>query len=97
MNAKQQTGAASRREFIKTSSLAGGALAAAAIMSRAHAAGGDTLKVGWIGCGSRGTGAAKQALLADKNVKLVAIGDAFKDRMDASLVTLKNEGAGREN
>lgn len=91
MDSKQKTSATSRREFIKSSSMAGGALAAAALMSKAYAAGGDTIKIGWIGCGSRGSGAAKQALLADKNVKLVATGDAFKDRMETSLATLKKE------
>jgi predicted dehydrogenase len=55
-----------------------------------HAAGNnDTLKVGLIGCGNRGTGAAEQALTADKNVKLVAMGDMFKDKLDKSLANLQ--------
>src|SRR5439155_19589961 len=44
-----------------------------------------------IGCGNRGTGAALQALRADKNVKLVAMGDAFADRIEASLAELRKE------
>ena len=84
--------APSRREFIKSSALAGGTLAAtASLMSKAYAAGGDTIRIGWIGCGGRGSGAAKNALLADKNVKLVAIGDAFKDRMDSHFGALKKD------
>lgn len=43
-----------------------------------------TLRVGLIGCGGRGTGAAVQALRADKNVKLVAMGDVFADRLKSS-------------
>jgi predicted dehydrogenase len=58
-----------------------------------HAAGGDTLRVGLIGCGGRGTGAASQALAADKNVKLVAMADAFRDRLERSLATLRKDEA----
>jgi predicted dehydrogenase len=54
-----------------------------------HAAGSDLLKVGLIGCGGRGTGAAIQALSADENVKLWAMGDAFEDRLESSHKTLQ--------
>jgi predicted dehydrogenase len=80
-----------RRHFIKrTATLAGGALAVSKLASprAVHAAGDDMLKVGLIGCGGRGSGAAKQALLADKNVKLTAMADAFEDRLALSLKTL---------
>ena len=51
-----------------------GALAAPAILtSRAFAANSDTWRVGLVGCGGRGMGAANQALSADKNVVLTAI------------------------
>jgi predicted dehydrogenase len=66
------------------------AASAAAIASPAvHAAGDDVIRVGLIGCGDRGTGAAVQALAADKNVKLVAMGDAFADRLQSSLESLR--------
>ena len=39
------------------------------------------LKIGLIGCGGRGTGAAGQALKADKNVALTAMGDVFEDQL----------------
>src|SRR5687768_2882760 len=84
--------AASRRDFLKgsTAAMVGGMLAGGLAMSRsAHAAGSDTLKVGLIGCGGRGTGAAAQALAADTNVQLVAMGDAFADRLQSSLSNLK--------
>mgnify|MGYP000857385732 FL=1 len=61
-----------------------------------HAAGSDVLRVGLIGCGGRGTGAAEQALTADSNTKLVAMADAFQDRLDESLSALKGSAvAGR--
>src|SRR5947209_1249305 len=79
---------ATRRGFLKTSAAAGAVLAVAPAV---HAGGGDTLKIGLIGCGGRGTGAAAQALTADKNVKLVAMADAFEDRLRESLKTLKDD------
>ena len=62
MNAPINT-VSSRREFLKTSALVGGALAAPAILPGKLFANErtDTLKVGLIGCGGRGTGAAGQA------------------------------------
>ncbi len=77
----------SRRQFLKTSAAVATTTLAAA--QAVHAAGGDLLKVGLIGCGGRGTGACSQALKADKNVKLVAMGDMFEDRLDLSFNSLK--------
>jgi predicted dehydrogenase len=78
----------SRRTFLKTTA----ALAATSVVAaNAHAQGSDELKIGLIGCGSRGTGAAGQALRADRNVKLWAMADAFEDRLQTSLTTLQNE------
>src|SRR5215831_852571 len=71
-----------RREFLTATAAVLGA-------PLVHAAGDDVLKVGLIGCGGRGTGAAEQALSADPNVKLVAMGDAFPDRLQSSLKILK--------
>jgi len=85
----------SRRDFLKTSSaaLVGSAIAAPLILgTRASAAPGDVLRVGLIGCGGRGSGAAKNALLADPNTQLVAIGDAFPDRVNGSLENLRSDG-----
>ncbi|MGY8769574.1 MAG: Gfo/Idh/MocA family protein [Pirellulales bacterium] len=76
-----------RRQFMQTTA----SLAAASTLvmpGSVHAAGSDVLKVGLIGCGGRGSGAAKQALLADKNVKLTVMADAFEDRLQSSLNTL---------
>ncbi len=76
----------SRRDFLKASAATAAAVGMASFV---HADGGDTLKVGLIGCGGRGTGAANQALRADRNVKLWAMGDAFRDRLDSSLTSLR--------
>lgn len=73
-----------RRQVLQTA-------AVAAIAPYLHAAGDDTLKVGLVGCGGRGTGAAAQALKADKNVKLVALGDAFEDRLSSCLNLLQKD------
>jgi predicted dehydrogenase len=80
---------ATRRDFLKTTATAA---VAAAVAQNARAAGGDVLRVGLVGCGGRGTGAAGQALHADPNVKLVAMGDAFADRIQQSLATLRKDG-----
>src|SRR5262245_15775506 len=81
----------SRREFLKTSALVGGALAAPAILPGNLFANtnSDTLKVGLVGCGGRGTGAASQALKADNNVVLVAMADVFEDQLQNSLQSLR--------
>src|SRR6476619_7177746 len=80
----------SRREFIKKSSLAAaGSLAALAAPRGVHAGGNEELKVGLIGCGGRGSGAASQALKADSKVKLWAMADAFEDRLELSLNSLQ--------
>ncbi len=79
---------ASRRDFLKSSSTlaAAGAVAGSLGIARsAHASVDDTIKVGLIGCGGRGRGAAAQALAADKGTKLIAIGDAFADHIESGL------------
>jgi predicted dehydrogenase len=93
------TASTTRRHFIHRSvtSLGGGALIGTAAVTPAaiiapspvHAGNGDdTLRVGLIGCGGRGTGAARQALMADDRVKLVAMADVFDDPLQISLKSL---------
>ncbi len=81
----------SRRDFLKTSALVSGALAAPAILPGSVFGAGnqDKLRVGLVGCGGRGTGAASQALNADPNVELTAMADAFEDQLQSSLKGLK--------
>jgi len=71
-----------RRQFLTTSAAVVGT-ASLPLTATAHVGGSDELRVGLIGCGGRGTGAASQALKADKNVKLVAMGDMFGDRLES--------------
>ena len=81
-----------RRRFLKNASSA--VVATSVVghqLSRAapvHVGGDEILRVGLIGCGGRGTGAASQALQADKHVKLTAMGDVFEDRLELSLRSL---------
>lgn len=81
-----------RRDFLKTSGVAAiaGALAGPAVFTARSRAGspGDPLKVGLIGCGGRGTGAAQQALSADENTILTAMGDIFPEPLQNSLRVL---------
>ena len=86
---------ASRRDFLKgTTAAAAATLSTGLAAPLVHAAGSDTIKVGLIGCGGRGSGAAEQALTADSNAKLVAMADAFQDRLDESLSSLKGSSLG---
>ena len=81
---------ASRREFLAVAAAGAVALSSTPLV---HANGTDTLRIGLIGCGGRGTGAGQQALNADPNVKLVALGDLFDDHLKPSLETLKSDPA----
>jgi predicted dehydrogenase len=80
----------SRRDFLKTSAALAGAAAAThlALPSNVHAGGDDLIKVGLIGAGGRGCGAAEQAVNAGPNIKLTAIGDVFPDHLESAKRTL---------
>lgn len=86
MNQKKTFTDQGRRDFVKKSSLLAGGVLAAPLLSRANFFSGadNPIKVALIGCGGRGTGAAIQALSTKQNVQLVAMADAFKDRLDGS-------------
>jgi predicted dehydrogenase len=85
----------SRRDFIRQSSLlaAGAAIAGPLAVSRsAHAAGSDTIKIGLVGCGGRGTGAAIQALnTSGGEVKVTALADVTEDRVQVAFRTIKGK------
>ena len=87
------TNETNRRDFLKASGLlTGGALLGSIPASASkigyHFSVEDTIKVALIGCGGRGTGAAAQALATKQNIKIVAMADAFKDRLDEAYATL---------
>jgi predicted dehydrogenase len=71
----------------------GGTMASSLVsIPGAYAAGSDEIRVGLIGCGGRGTGAVDNVLSAAKGVRLVAMGDLFKDRLQDSLQNLVKYG-----
>ena len=86
------TSVLTRRNFLSTSgSAVGGALLAGSAISQfVHAAASEEIKIALVGCGGRGSGAANQALNVPGN-KLVAVADAFQDRLTGSLENLKKE------
>src|SRR4029079_12788335 len=82
---------ASRRDFLRGSAATAAGLAVSAA-THAHAAGSGEIKIGLIGCGGRGSGAANQALSSGNyNFKLHAMGDAHEDRLEGSLKNLSNK------
>lgn len=88
----------SRRAFVKNASLGAGGmmlLGSLPVSASAFAGGNETIKLALIGCGGRGTGAANQALIADEGVKLVAMADVFKDRLDGSFERLSERHGSR--
>ncbi len=75
---KAMTSMLTRREFLK----AGVAIGALPVAQFAHAYGSDRIKVGLVGCGGRGTGAAIDCLRADEGTVIWALGDIFEDRLN---------------
>jgi len=78
-----------RRKFLKTgaATLVGGALLES-LPLHSYAQTDKTIKIGLVGCGGRGTGAAFEALQASKSVKLVAMGDVFEDILNSSYTKI---------
>lgn len=81
-----------RRDFVKKTTVLAGSVIAAPLITKANyfAGADDAIKIALIGCGGRGTGAATQALSTKQNLKLVAMADAFRDRLDDSYKELTN-------
>ncbi|MCY4205552.1 MAG: Gfo/Idh/MocA family oxidoreductase [Bacteroidetes bacterium] len=78
-----------RRNFVKVTTA--GTLGLMASGNYAYANGRDMLRVGVVGCGGRGTGAARDAVVSSERVEIVAMGDLFQDRLDASRKALADE------
>src|SRR6266567_1084794 len=81
----------SRRDFFKGAAASTAAAALIASGNYAHAQGSDVIKIGLIGCGGRGTGAAADALQADPGIRLTAMGDVLKSQLDNSQRNLKEQ------
>lgn len=89
-----------RRDFVKRTAALGLAGLGTGLLGStnfAYAAGSDRLRIGMIGCGGRGTGAANNALNADPSVEIYAMGDLFADRLKSSRDTLTKHAPGRMN
>jgi len=78
-----------RRDFGKASAAGFAILMARNATAQTNS---ETLKVGLLGCGSRGSGAAANMLQGNENVKLVAMADLFPDRVDGRLKRLQKHG-----
>jgi len=76
-----------RRRFLRATT---GAVALSALSAErfAHGAESNTIKLGMIGCGGRGTGATNQALTAIPNIQLVAVGELFQDIAEKAIKNL---------
>jgi len=83
-----------RRELLKSSAVTAGALALSGVAAPlAEARGSDTIRVGVVGCGGRGSGAANDCVKSSAGMKIVALADAFGDRLGG----LKNQFKVRDN
>lgn len=86
------TDRSTRRSFLRTSASVGASLAASLastpIARAAHGGADETLRIGLVGCGGRGRMAAIDALNADPQARLVAVGDAFADRVKSGLAAI---------
>ncbi len=86
MSSTEPTKGIARRDFVKSTAAVGaGSIAGLAMPVWGAATANDRIKVGLVGCGGRGTGAANQAINADPGVLLWAMGDVYADRLQNSL------------
>jgi len=88
MKTKKTQNSISRRDFIKATST----VTLVAALSRTgvlFASGSDKIRVGLIGCGSRGTGAAIDCVNSSPNIVIKSMGDLFQDQLDSSITSLK--------
>ena len=78
-----------RRNFVKMT--AAGTLGLMASGNFAYAGSSDVMRIGVVGCGGRGTGAARDAVVSSEGIEIIAMGDLFQDRLDASRTALQQE------
>lgn len=93
MTSKSANALVNRRNFVKRSTASAAALAGLtfAAGSRVHAAGSDKLRVGLLGCGGRGAGAAANILRAAENVEIYALCDLFGDKLDRARKLIEGQ------
>ncbi|HWN97021.1 MAG TPA: Gfo/Idh/MocA family oxidoreductase [Methylomirabilota bacterium] len=89
---QENSSSTSRREFLRASGAVTAGLVAAPFVLTGRSAElspGDAIRVGLVGCGGRGSGAAMQALNADGNAQLVAAADVFENSLQRGLIEIK--------
>src|ERR1017187_8526607 len=94
---KDENSNSGRRDFLKTTSTALGAAIGAgfpAILSAQTVT--NAIKIGLVGCGGRGSGAAAQALQADDYNELTAVADIDQSQVDRCLQSLKRNAKNAE-
>ena len=82
----------SRRDFLKTTATATTGISMTRLMHSenfAYAGGSDVIRVGLVGCGGRGTGAARDCAVSAEGVEIVAMADLFRDRLDERRAPLQ--------
>jgi len=90
----EQDPGATRRDFLKGAAAASAATLLTSLPGSVHADGSDIIRVGLIGCGGRGSGAANNCVNSSPGVKITAMADLFRDRLDSSRNNLKKLGDG---
>jgi myo-inositol 2-dehydrogenase/D-chiro-inositol 1-dehydrogenase len=89
MSQASDTTTATRRSFLRHSAAVAAGAATLSVAQGAHAAGNQTIRLGLIGCGSRGPGAALEYLKMGPDVQLVAMADLFADHLQAARKEIK--------
>jgi len=80
--------ALNRRQFVQSTAIL---TAATTLRAQQKADSSETLRIGLVGCGGRGTGAASQALGAEYNGKIVAMADVDMKQIDGSIASLSQK------
>lgn len=83
-----ETGGSTRRSFLQASAVGGVAMSSSLLSRTAFAGGTDTIRVGLIGCGGRGNGAAANAINADPSTVITSMGDMYEDRLNMAKSAL---------
>jgi predicted dehydrogenase len=95
-DARTETATISRRAFLRTTAAATTVGALSPTFSPVLAAGSDVLRIGLVGCGNRGIGAAMNCVVSSPNVVITALGDVFMDKVTGALQRLKDNTKPRE-
>ncbi len=85
----------SRRDFVGAAAAMARLAASGCISAEGRAQAADPIRVGLVGCGGRGSGAADDALKADAGVRITALGDLFPDHLASAKASIKSVAGDR--